>query len=134
MALVFPGPREAGEPIGELRADGTIITKHEGVVARVLPDRVIGRDGRTKIVVAPNGDVWIDPKLPPMHFDDRGALVSPTGETIFVDDHGTPIWNQPRGGPALTGAYFIPFQPAARRTAEVVFAIILEAVWSRGMT
>jgi len=135
MALVFVGPREAGEPIGELRADGSIVTKHDGVVARLLPDRVVGRDGQVKIVVSPGGEVWIDPKLPPMRFDAHDALVSPRGEVIRVDDAGTPSWIEPRGGlPPMDNVRFTPFVPAARRTAEVLLIIILQAAWSRGMT
>jgi hypothetical protein len=135
MSLVFAGPREEGEPIGQLLGDGSIVTKHEGIVARLLPNGVIGRDGKRKLEVDANGDVWLDRKLPPMHFDARGALVSPTGESIYVDDRGTPSWSGMRGElPALVGVHFVPFTPEARRTAEVVFAIILEAVWSRGMT
>jgi len=135
MALLFNGPGgQAGEVVGRLLPDGSIVTKHEGTVAHLFPDHVVGRDGRTKLVVDPNGDVWIDRKLPPMHFDALGALVSPTGESIYVDDKGIPSWNGPRTElPALVGVHFAPFSPDARRTAEVVFAIILEAVWSRGM-
>ena len=135
MTLVFVGPREAGEPIGELRADGSIVTKHDGVVARLLPDRIVGRDGRVKIVVSPGGEVWLDPKLPPMHFDAGDALVSPKGEVIRVDDSGTPSWIAPHGGlPPMDNVRFTPFSPAARRTAEVLLIIIMEAAWSRGMT
>src|ERR1700722_13216420 len=92
MSLVFVGPRGAGEPVGALLADGSIVTKHDGVVARLLPDRVVTRDGQPRIVVTPGGDVVIDPRLPPMRFDARGALVSAKGEAIWVDDTGTPSW------------------------------------------
>jgi hypothetical protein len=135
MALVFVGPREAGEPIGELRADGTIVTKHDGVVARLLPDRVVSLDGTPKIVVTPGGDVVLAPRMPPMRFDGRGALMSPTGETIWVDDAGTPSWVAPGGGlPPMEGVRFTPFTPAARHTAEVLLVVLLEAAWSRPMT
>jgi hypothetical protein len=136
MSLVFVGPREAGEPIGALLADGSIVSKRGGVVARLLPDRVVTPDGRPKIVVAPNGDVWLDPQMPPMRFDARDALVSPKGEAIWVDDVGTPSWSEAgaRGLPPMEGVRFAPFTPAARRTAEVVLIIIMEAAWSRGMT
>ncbi len=136
MSLVFVGPREAGEPIGALLADGSIVMKHSGVVARLLPDRIVTPDGRPKIVVAPNGDVWLDPRQPPMRFDVRGALVSPRGEIIWVDDAGTPSWTEPggRGLPPMDMVRFTPFNPAARRTAEVTLVVIMEAAWSRGMT
>jgi hypothetical protein len=136
MSLVFVGPREAGEPIGGLLADGSIVSRHRGVVARLLPDRVVAPDGRPKIIVAPNGDVWLDPQQPPMRFDARDALVSPKGEAIWVDDAGTPSWSEPggRGLPSMEGVRFAPFTPAARRTAEVLLIIIMEAAWSRGMT
>ena len=83
MSLVFVGPREAGEPIGALLPDGSIVTKHDGVVARLLPDRVVTRDGKPKLVVTPAGDVVLDPRAPPMRFDARGALVSGKGEAIL---------------------------------------------------
>ena len=135
MSLVFVGPGEAGEPIGALLRDGSIVTKHDGVVAHLLPDRVVARDGTPKIVVTPAGDVVIDPRLPPMRFDARGALVSGRGEAIWVDDGGTPSWIAPHGGlPPMTNVRFTPFSPAARRTAEVLVIIIMEAAWSRGMT
>ncbi|HEY5239968.1 MAG TPA: hypothetical protein VIJ22_00820 [Polyangiaceae bacterium] len=135
MALVFVGPREMGEPIGALLADGTIVAKHGGVVARLLPDRVVSPDGTPKIVVTPGGDVVLDPHMPAMHFDGRGALVSPRGETIWVDDVGTPSWVAPGHGlPPMDGVRFTPFTPAARRTAEVLLIVLLEAAWSRPMT
>src|SRR5580704_13279519 len=74
MSLVFVGPREEGEPIGGLLADGSIVMKHGRVVARLLPDRVVTPDGKPKIVVTPGGDVVVDPRLPPMRFDARDAL------------------------------------------------------------
>jgi hypothetical protein len=136
MSLVFAGPAEAGEPIGVLLADGSIVMKHGGLVARLLPDRVVTADGRPQIVVSPSGEVRLDPSLPPMHFDARGALVSPKGETIWVDDAGTPSWTEPggRGLPPMDNVRFTPFTPAARRTAEVVLIVIMGAAWSRPMT
>jgi len=135
MALVSVGPREAGEPIGELRADGAIVTKHGDVIARLLPDRVVSPDGKPKIVVTPSGDVVLDPRTPAMHFDGRGALVSPAGDILWVDDVGTPSWVAPGHGlPAMDGVRFTPFTPAARRTAEVLLIIFLEAAWSKPLT
>jgi hypothetical protein len=136
MTLVFAGTHDAGEPVGALLADGSIVTRREGVIARLLPDRVVAADGKPKIVVTAGGDVWLDPKLPPMRFDARGALVSPEGETIWVDDAGAPSWTERRGAVPLPpgSVRFTPFTPAARRTAEVLFIILIEAAWSRGMT
>jgi hypothetical protein len=135
MALILSGSHEAGDPLGQLLKDGSIVTKREGAIARVLRDRVIDRNGRPKLVVSWNGDVWLTEKLPPMHFDGRGALVAPTGEMIYVDDNGIPSWTVPLGdAPPFIGVRFTPFNPAARRTAEVVFAILLETAWSRDLT
>jgi hypothetical protein len=135
MALVFVGPGEQGEPIGALMADGSVVMKHGGVVARFLPDRVVAPDGTPKVVVSPGGDVVVDPRLPPMRFDARGALVSGKGEAIWVDDAGTPSWIAPGGGlPPMTNVRFTPFTPAARRTAEVLLMVIMQAAWSRPMT
>lgn len=136
MSLVFVGPGEAGEPVGALLPDGSIVHKREGIVARLLPDRVVAPDGRPIVVVAPNGDVLLDPKLPPMRFDARDALVSTRGEAVFVDDAGTPSWNEGgvRGASPAMPVRFTPFTPAARRTAEVLFMILLEAAWRKGLT
>jgi hypothetical protein len=134
MALVVAGPRQSSERIGELLPDGSIVTKWEGTIAHLSSDRVVGVDGRTRLVVTASGDVWLDPKLPPMHFDARGALVAPTGEMVYVDDKGTPTWSAQRGElPALSSAHFTPYSPDARRTAEVLFAILLEAAGSGGV-
>src|SRR5258708_4955084 len=135
MSLVFAGPHEAGEPVGALLGDGSIVHKREGLVARLLPDRVVAADGRPIIVVAPNGDVVVDPRLPPMRFDARDALVSARGEVIYVDDGGVPSWAE-RGGHGLPPmpVRFVPFTPAARRTAEVLLIVLMEAAWRRGLT
>lgn len=135
MSLVFAGPGEAGEPIGALLGDGSIVHKREGLVARLLPDRVVAPDGHPVIVVRPSGDVVVDPKLPSMRFDARDALVSARGETIYVDDAGVPSWLE-RGGRGLPPmpVRFTPFTPAARRTAEVLLMVLMEAAWRRGLT
>jgi hypothetical protein len=136
MSLVFVGPREAGEPVGALLPDGSIVHKREGVVGHLLPDRVVAPDGHPVVVAAPNGDVFLDPKMPPMRFDARDALVSARGEAVYVDDAGVPSWNEggPRGSLPAMPVRFTPFTPAARRTAEVLFMILMEAAWRRGLT
>jgi hypothetical protein len=137
MALYAGTTRDRDEPIGALLADGSIVHKREGVVARLLPDRVVRPDGWPRILVTPNGDVWLDPKMPPLRFDARDALVSTTtGEVIYVDDAGVPSWTERGGGgmPPAEGVHFAPFTPAARRTAEVLFIILMEAAWRRGIS
>lgn len=136
MALVFAGPREQGEPVGILQADGSIVTRREGTIARLLPDRIVMADGRPKIVVSPNGDVSVGPGAPVMHFDARGALVSSSGDEVWVDDSGVPSMKEGRGREGLPPlpVRFTPFTPEARRTAEALFLVLLEVAWSRPMS
>ena len=126
------GGNDAGEPIAILGADGSIAIRHRSFVGHLFPDRVVGPDGRVLVAVAPNGDVSIDPHGPPAHFDARGALVSPQGDVIWVDDAGVPSWAEPRGGMPALQVRFQPFSPAARRTAEVVFIVAMMVMWERG--
>jgi hypothetical protein len=86
-------------------------------------------------MATPGGDVVWDPKLPPMHFDERGALVEPNGLTIYVDDDGKAWFTEaPEHRQLAPGQRFTPFVPAARRTAEVLFLVLLEATWRRGIS
>jgi hypothetical protein len=134
MALVMTGGHDADEPIAVLGADGSISIRHRSFVGHLYPDRIVGPDGKVLVMAAPNGDVSIEPRAPPAHFDARGALVSPQGDVIWVDDGGVPSWAEPRGGMPALDVRFRPFTPAARRTAEVVFVVAMMVMWERGIS
>jgi hypothetical protein len=59
--------------------------------------------------------------------------VSARGERVYVDDAGIPSWTEPRGGLPPLPVRFTPFTPAARRTAEILLVVLMEAAWSRGL-
>jgi len=133
MALVVSAGHDADEPLAVLGADGSISIRHRSFVGHLYPDRIVGPDGKVLVMAAPNGDVTVEPGAPPAHFDARGALVTPQGDVIWVDDGGVPSWAERRGGMPPLDARFKPFSPAARRTAEVLFVVAMMVMWERGM-
>jgi hypothetical protein len=129
-----------GRPLAELRSDGAILGNDGRPIGRLLStgDRIVDQGGTSLLSVAADGSVRVglDPNGRLGQFDPRGTLIWPwsPGEAVWVDDTGAPSWTV-RGTTMFSPeeARFVPFYPAARRTAEAVFFVVVVAAWSHGL-
>jgi hypothetical protein len=137
MRLVEASATDTSHPIFELRPDGTIFDSVDNrPIGRLAADRILDPISRAPVlVVGPDGTMSAASGTPSIvgRFDANDAFVLPPSRstpsfTIWVDDAGY-VRGLP---PGRFDGRFVPFQPAARRTAEAMVVLFFVALSAAG--
>ncbi len=113
-----------GALVLSLDKDGALRDSKE-IVGKIKEGRVLGTKGEERLSIGPEGRVVYGGRRTPLRFAEKDEIVSDNGKRIAIDDAGNVVFAPPIRRQRAYSFKFEGFSPSARRTALLVFLLVV---------